>query len=40
MVGKFNKEVDHLYFSPDDIRVIKARKMRWMGHGRRRKMPY
>ena len=40
-VGKFSEEVDHLYSSPDDIRVIKVRWMRWLGgHGRRRKMPY
>jgi len=27
-----NEELCDLYFAPDIIRVIKSRRMRWMGH--------
>jgi len=27
-----NKELNELYSSPDDVRVIKLRRMRWAGH--------
>jgi hypothetical protein len=27
-----NEELHHLYASPDIIRVIKSRRMRWAGH--------
>jgi len=29
---RYNEELYNLYFSPDNIRVIKSRKMRWAGH--------
>ena len=27
-----NEELNNLYFSPNIVRVIKSRKMRWAGH--------
>jgi len=30
-----NEEPNDLYSSPDIVRVIKARRMRWAGHGAR-----
>jgi hypothetical protein len=27
-----NEELNHLYFSPNIVRVIKSRRMRWAGH--------
>ena len=27
-----NEEFDDLYFSPNIVRVIKSRRMRWVGH--------
>ena len=27
-----NEELNYLYFSPDIVRVIKSRRMRWAGH--------
>jgi len=27
-----NKELNYLYFSPNIVRVIKSRRMRWAGH--------
>jgi hypothetical protein len=27
-----NEELENLYASPDVIRVIKSRRMRWVGH--------
>jgi len=29
-------ELYHLYFSPDIIRVVKSRRLRWVGHVARR----
>jgi hypothetical protein len=28
-----NEELPHFYFSPNIIKMIKSRKMRWAGHG-------
>jgi hypothetical protein len=28
----YNKELNDLYFSPNIVRVIKSRRMRWAGH--------
>jgi len=27
-----NEEINHLYFSPNIVRVIKSRRIRWAGH--------
>jgi hypothetical protein len=32
-MGKFNREVNHLYSTPNDVRVIKARRMSGWGMG-------
>jgi hypothetical protein len=40
---RHNEELNDLYFAPNNIRVIKSRRMRWAGHvasmGKRRR-PY
>jgi hypothetical protein len=28
----YNEELNYLYFSPNLVRVIKSRRMRWAGH--------
>jgi len=28
----YNKELNDLYYSPNIVRVIKSRRMRWTGH--------
>ena len=28
----YNKELNNLYFSPNILRVIKSRRIRWAGH--------